>query len=434
VNESPCTDDVSLNFSNAVISTIEQDFISSPIISCLNFTGNNIQNIGKGAFNKLPNLTHLFLSNNKFRPAELFNFGGHDKLQVLLMDNATNKQYSCIRNSEIVYIPGEYPNLEILSLSKNCFNNLRTFTLKETPLSEFYFPTITSKIVPTINSPFPKLNSLDLSENGMTDSSFIELLPNNLTSLDLHDNFFNSLNLNGNNSKLIQLNLNNNQFSYISNSSIKSSLSLIGLTDLQYLLLSGNEINIIDSNAFKDNNKLLYLDLSHNYIKYLYPMTFANLKNLKTLDLGINQLQDVPQISSEIAINTLYINNNNIKKIMSRAFVQMTKLVKLSLRGNQIDEIDVKAFADVPALQELDLSRNMLSFLPQGWTEFLVSLKYLNLNNNKFTLLESLSLTNKLPLIEVYLMNNTLEYLNVGYFKNLPQNLTISIKSNFTVL
>jgi len=424
VNESPCTDDVSLNFSNAVISTIEQDFISSPIISCLNFTGNNVQNIGKGAFNKLPNLTHLFLSNNKFRPAELFNFGSHDKLQVLIMDNATDMQYGCNRNSEIVYIPGEYPNLEILSLRKNCFDNLGTFTLKKTPLSEFYFPTITSTTVPTINSPFPKLNSLDLSENGMTQSSFVELLPDNLTSLDLHDNFFSFLNLNGNNNKLIQLNLNNNQFSYI----------LIGLTDLQYLLLSGNEINIIDANAFKDNNKLLYLDLSHNYIKYLYPTTFANLKSLKTLDLSINQLIDVPQISSEIEINTLYINNNNITKIMSHAFVQMTKLMKLSLRGNQIDEIDVKAFADVPALQEIDLSRNMLSFLPQGWTEFLVSLKYLNLNNNKFTLLESLSLTNKLPLIEVYLMNNTLEYLNVGYFKNLPQNLTISIKSNFTVL
>jgi len=160
MNQSPCTDDVSLNFSNAVISTIEQDFISSPIISCLNFTGNNIQNIGRGAFNKLPNLTHLFLSNNQFRPAELFNFGSHDKLQVLIMNNATNMQYSCSRNSEIVYIPGEYPNLEILSLRKNCFNNLGTFTLKETPFSEFFFPNIRTILV--LSFTFNKLLSPSL--------------------------------------------------------------------------------------------------------------------------------------------------------------------------------------------------------------------------------------------------------------------------------
>jgi len=111
----------------------------------------------------------------------------------------------------------------------------------------------------------------------------------------------------------------------------------------------------------------------------------------------------------------------------------MPKLTKLLIGRNQIDEIDVDAFVYLSALEELDLSKNKLNFLPEGWTEFLVSLKYLDLSDNKFTSLESLSLTNTLPLIKMYLMNNPLEYLNVGYFDNLPQNLTISIKSNLVL-
>jgi len=446
MNESPqppCKDDVSLNFSNAVISNINQDFISSSIITCLNLTGNNIQNIGRGAFNKLPNLTHLFLSNNRFRPAELFNFGSHDKLQVLVMNSATDIYFNNLDCSnyngwnynynEIINI-FDYPNLEILSLRKNCFDDLQF--VKKTPFSDFYSDyalTYTTASTFMQRVPFPKLKILDLSGNSIKGTKFVELLPNSLYFLDLHDNYLSSLNLNENRNKLFALNLDKNRFNYVSNSYSKNSLSVNSLKDLHYLSISTNNINTIDSGAFQDNNKLLYLNLSNNYINYLHPKTFANLKNLKTLDLSINELTDVPKISNKIEINTLYINRNNITKIMSHAFTEMPKLTKLLIGGNQIDEINVDAFVYLSALEELDLSKNKLNFLPEGWTEFLVSLKYLDLSDNKFTSLESLSLTNTLPLIEMYLMNNSLEYLNVGYFENLPQNLTISIKPNLVL-
>ncbi|XP_011050527.1 PREDICTED: toll-like receptor 13 [Acromyrmex echinatior] len=425
-----CNDNISLNFSNAVIFEIKRDFISSPVITCLNLTGNSIEKIGRGAFDRLPNLTQLFLSNNKLSSgSELLNFGGHDKLQVLIMNYASRNDYSqCsyLYNKGNIQIFGKYPNLEILSLNNNCFKDLAL--VQENPYMKSHFTYMTSQNW----IPFPKLKILDLSKNNIESTNFVKLLSNSLYFLDLHDNSLSELNLNEKGNKLFALNLDKNKFNNIQQQ-FGYALLMAGLKNLHYLSVSRNEINSIEVDAFKNNNELLFLNLSSNRIRYLHPNTFANLQYLETLDLSINQLENVPYIPHETKISILYVNNNNIKKIISDTFVHMSKLMKLLMGKNQIDKIDVNAFAHLTVLEELDLSSNMLSSLPEGWTESLVSLKYLNLSDNKFTSLESLSLTNTLPLITVYLMKNSLEYLNVKYFENLPQNLTIDlINSNFT--
>jgi len=421
-----CNDDISLNFSNAVISEIKRDFISSPVITCLNLMNNSIGKIGRGAFEKLPNLTQLFLSNNRLlSTSEFLDFGSHDKLQVLIMNYASyfTECYNGIQN--VIQIFGEYPNLEILSLRKNCFNDL--VFVQENPFMKSHF-TYTTPMTSQNWMPFPKLKILDLSENNMRRTNFVQLLSNSLYFLDLHGNSLSNLNLNEKGKKLFALNLDKNNFNNIQQyNEYSKTLSMAGLKDLHYLSVSRNKINTIELDAFRDNNELLFLNLSSNDIHYLHPKTFANLQYLETLDLSNNQLENVPEISNETEISTLYINNNNIKKIISHTFVHMPKLMKLLMGNNQIDNIDVNAFAHLIVLEELDLSKNMLSSLPERWTESLVSLKYLDLSDNKFTSLESLSLTNMLPLITVYLKKNSLEYLNVKYFENLPQNLTIDL-------
>ncbi|XP_018355583.1 PREDICTED: uncharacterized protein LOC108756338 isoform X3 [Trachymyrmex septentrionalis] len=209
--QSLCNDEISLNFSNAVISEIKRDFISSPVITCLNLMNNNIEKIGRGAFEKLSNLTQLFLSNNRLHNNELFNFGGHDKLQVLIMNYATRCDFhsTCFDKNKI-QIFGKYPNLEILSLSQNYFDDL-TFDQKS-PFMEFHLTTLTTS---QNWIPFPKLKILDLSENDILGTNFVQLLSNNLYFLDLHGNSLRKLNLNQKGNKLFALNLDKNKFDNI---------------------------------------------------------------------------------------------------------------------------------------------------------------------------------------------------------------------------
>ncbi|XP_029161642.1 toll-like receptor 3 [Nylanderia fulva] len=461
INEHLCNDDISLNFSNAIITSIGQNFISSPLISCLSITNTGIQSIEKGAFDELPNLTQLLISNNNINLDQLFSFGSHKNLKILILNSCNNNDLSTIDILE------EYPNLEFLSLRTNHIKDLRT--LKE-------------------ETPFPKLQKLDLSNNIIEGTNFVELLPNSLYFLDLHDNSLNSLAFDKKQVNLSTLNLDNNNLKYVkkyNDSSVPHNLqrqynqqqydpynqhyqydqynphnqynqynqydqynrhngrldfygrendnpqnfglAMFGLENLHYLSISQNKIDFIESNAFENTSKLIYLNLSKNNISYLHAETFEKLQSLRLLDLSFNKLEDVPQISSETIISILSLNCNNIKSLSSNAFVQMPKLTKLLLGGNEIAEINVKAFARTSLLEMLDLSKNKLSFLPEEWSESFTTFKYLNLNDNQFTSLESLSLTNALPLIEVHLAMNPLEYLDVSYFKNLPQNLTVNL-------
>ncbi|KAL6427845.1 hypothetical protein ACFW04_008350 [Cataglyphis niger] len=461
---------ISLNFSNGMIISIDQNFISSPLITCLNFAGTHIQNIRKGAFDKLPNLIQLIFSNNNIDLNKLFDFGGHEKLEILILDNVIKNN---IPTSAV--ISGEYPNLKILSVRNSLISDLKIIT--ETRVSDFNldisksFSQIISKI------PFPKLKILDLSDNRLTGTNFMELLPNSLNFLDLQNNSFTSFVVDKKQVNLLALNLNKNNLKFVKkyNNSRDSSdlndrynrqynqrynhysynqyqfkqdpynrynlrnphnfgLVMAGLENLHYLSISGNEIDHIESNAFEDINNLIYLNLSINKITHLHSETFEKLQSLRLLDLSFNKLESVPQISSEV-ISILSLNCNNIKKNLTiNSFAKMPKLMKLLLGGNQIDEINVQIFANLSLLEILDLSRNKLSFLPEGLSEFLISLKYLNVEDNQFTSLESLSLTSVSPLMEISLAMNPLEYLDVSYFQNLPQNLTINLvqRSDFS--
>ncbi|XP_050458962.1 podocan-like [Cataglyphis hispanica] len=458
---------ISLNFSNGMIISIDQNFISSPLITCLNFAGTHIQNIRKGAFDKLPNLTQLIFSNNNIDLNKLFDFGGHENLEILILDNVIKNN---VPISSAV-ISGEYPNLEILSVRKNLINNLKIITETRVSDSNFDISKSFSQIISKI--PFPKLKILDLSDNRLTGTNFMELLPNSLYFLDLQNNSFTSfvvdkkqvnllaLNLNKNNLKFVkkynvsrdpslndrynrEYNQRYNQYPYYNQYQYNQDpynrynlrnfgLAMAGLENLHYLSISENEIDHIESNAFEDINNLIYLNLSINKITHLHSETFEKLQSLRSLDLSFNKLESVPQISSEV-ISILSLNCNNIKKNLTiNSFAKMPKLMKLLLGGNQIDEINVQIFANLSFLEILDLSRNKLSFLPEGLSEFLISLKYLNVEDNQFTSLESLSLTSVSPLMKVFLAMNPLEYLDVSYFQNLPQNLTINLqRSDFS--
>ncbi|XP_014470842.1 PREDICTED: leucine-rich repeat-containing protein 15-like isoform X2 [Dinoponera quadriceps] len=398
---------LSLNFSNAVITKIGQDFIGSQLITCLDLRKNQIEVIAPNAFSKLPKLKKLYLSNNKFSTArDIFTFGGHETLEILTANNA-------VRNAIYIdiTIPGSYPNLEILFARENGFKD----------------------ITATEKSPFPKLKILDLSGNRMTDTKFKNLLPSSLEHIYLNDNSFSTLKSLSKGSNVTTLILDNNRFTMIrdfSNNPNDIGLWLSAFHNLRHLSVAGNMISTIYSD-FSGLNNLTYLNLSRNEISSLSSGAFQKLLQLETLDLSQNKIQEVIKMSSAINVTTLLLSCNKIQKVPANAFQQMPELRELSLKANLIEEVDVNSFAYLNYLETLDLSDNKLSSLPEGWTGAFNSLQILDLSENKFTSLESLSLSNTLPLVEVYLMANPLKYLDAGSFDNLPKNVTVDLAHRF---
>ncbi|MEA5402281.1 leucine-rich repeat domain-containing protein [Arcicella sp. DC2W] len=215
------------------------------------------------------------------------------------------------------------------------------------------------------------LNSLDLSDNKITDIRFLEKLTS-LKSLDLSDNqitdnrFFEKL------TNLNSLDLSSNK--------IKSIRFLEKLTNLNSLTLINNQIT--DIRILEKLTNLNFLDLRENQITDI--QSLEKLTNLKSLDLSDNLITDISFLEKLTNLNSLNLFNNQIINI---GFLQkLINLNSLDLSGNQIT--DIQSLENLTNLKSLDLSRNQITDTQS--LEKLTSLNSLDLSNNQITDTQSL--------------------------------------------
>lgn len=259
-----------------------------------------------------------------------------------------------------------------------------------------------------------KLKTLQIHANHTLNFYFLELDKKlkHLTNLDLSHNY-NLYNVNNllhycnNLQKLILV--------YDKLYSIPDNIANLSL--LTYLNLSNNKIvNVVNDDIFKNLTSLTYLNLSDNQILYL-PTSIMQLTQLKDLQLQFNQLTDDSfcLFSKMSQLENLYLSNNyfvnittlfspNLKcldlgwnqlKQLPHNICELKNLVVLYLNCNQLSNVD-ELFNT--KLQYLNLSENNLHNLSNNITN-LPSLYTLNLFSNKLT---------SFPLI-----TNSLNYLNL---------------------
>ena len=110
--------------------------------------------------------------------------------------------------------------------------------------------------------------------------------------------------------------------------------SATGFTDLKIIDLGLNNLTHVPNMAFRNNNKISTLNISHNYIKILHANSFTNLQYL----------------------TELILRNNTISSIQKNAFVGLTRLPILNISGQGLGHIDDNGLNDLKALATLDLS------------------------------------------------------------------------------
>jgi GTPase SAR1 family protein len=124
---------------------------------------------------------------------------------------------------------------------------------------------------------------------------------------------------------------------------------------------------------------LTSLDLGGNQLSEL-PAVLGELKNLTSLDLGGNQLSELPAVLGELKnLTSLDLSRNQLSELPA-VLGELKNLTSLDLSSNQLRELPA-VLGELKNLTSLDLSSNQLSELPDFIQE-LPKLKELNLSGN----------------------------------------------------
>ena len=154
-----------------------------------------------------------------------------------------------------------------------------------------------------------------------------------------------------------------------------------GLSGLVFLDLSHNFLRGLPDSVFADVANLDTLNLEENLLASLPEGVFGALTGLEYLDLSGNALTALPDssFSGFTALKKLYLQFNWLTTVPEGIFGDMTALDTLWLGGNELETLPDGVFDNLTELKGLRLSGNRLSALPEGAFDDLTSLEYLTL-------------------------------------------------------
>ncbi|KDR18629.1 Podocan-like protein 1 [Zootermopsis nevadensis] len=212
------------------------------------------------------------------------------------------------------------------------------------------------------------------------------------------------------------------------------------MTDLQHLVLAGNNISQLDQSSMP--HTLRHLHLGRNKLMHLndtlrglteLEWLFLNGNQLTTLDeqlpregnklallhAGSNQLQKLPQeLQNFILLESLFFQHNELLNL-GGTVQRARNLKRLHLCHNKIQEVNmiVNEFTELDSLEDLQLGHNQLISL-NGSLAPLRSLRCLNLTNN---LLQEFSLQDIQGLKRLRIID--LSYNKISHLSGRMENL-----------
>lgn len=159
-------------------------------------------------------------------------------------------------------------------------------------------------------------------------------------------------------------------------------------TNLSFLDLSFNQIQMIESIAKAGVTRLETLIISHNIITTINDTTFKNFSLLKILDLSFNHLTSIGPIFDSIPrLKHLSMAHNNLTSLRFTVFTHLRLLESLDVSNNRLTRIYIEAKSPVfQYLQRINMESNFITNveLSSQLSSTIPNLRYLNLLDNKF--------------------------------------------------
>ncbi|XP_019186477.1 PREDICTED: receptor-like protein 12 [Ipomoea nil] len=393
--------------SNRLNGSFPEYFFEFPKLSDLGLSSNSLSGKIQSSLFSLPSLQRLDLSDNSFDGLvdEYVNVSDSQLESLDLSSNRLNGSFP-----EYLF---EFPKLSKLLLSSNSLSGKIQSSLFSLPslftldLSNNSFDSLVDEYVNVSDSQlerlhlrsnhlinwsflkyffgFPKLNRLDLSDNGIRGEipSWIWGVGNGtLYHLNLSCNFLDGLEEPYTiPSSLTVLDLHSNQlrgpipiaptptdgYSYLDyshncfNGSIPSGLGSFA-TNAFFLSLSNNSFTGTIPESICNASSLDILDLSKNKLSGILPSClFNSFERLRVLDLGKNQIHgNIPDsFTINCALQTLYLSRNSFEGKIPKSLINCSSLEVLDIGNNKMVDTFPCPLKNLSSLRVLVLQSNV---------------------------------------------------------------------------
>ena len=268
------------------------------------------------------------------------------------------------------------------------------------------------------------LKTLILEGNNLNITEVFPILPNGIKYLHLSGN--NLFSLKRNDLKCC-MNLKEFQCEYCSLQFIEPN-AFADVKEIATIVLSNNKLNDLPDGIFEGLSKLRKLEIRCNRLEF-FNASKVKLKGLNVLKLGYNRIKaiDLRHVSRIIDIG---LENNRIRRLDANSFGSIRTMHELSLQRNRIKEISHRAFENVKFISALILHSNDIEELPGHFlsTTF-VSMLFLH-NNSLSRVDEFIQGMRRLPSLLTLYSNNKLKDLNTSIFRSITQHSKIYMSCN----
>lgn len=318
------------------------------------FLNNLLQNISRMTFNKLLALQELEIS-------------GNHRLEMLYMGTLSG----LVNLTTLVL---NFNNFKVLQFQPfHTLRKLETLELKGNILED-----LTDDLFEELG----RLRLLDLSLNKI--SKVRRELFGNLSQLRTLKLDYNRIDMLSNDTfdgvpRLRELNLQGNKIARL------PQALFTRLIELEKLNLRGNLIEDLAAASFPPS--LVELNLVKNRLAQLPPASFQGLSHLTCLLLSKNQLSVLQEdlLRNLTALQHLDLSDNLIESLPETTFEGLSELEVLHLENNNISRLHSGLFKDQEYLQQLYLSNNTLENIPATLFDSFLDHGLIRLHNNPWT-------------------------------------------------
>ena len=159
----------------------------------------------------------------------------------------------------------------------------------------------------------------------------------------------------------------------------------LGLDYLKTLVITGNNLELIPSDALEYLMSLEKVDFSYNSGLQLPPNIFSSNLKLKSILIRKCGFNEIPAAVTQVTTLTeLELDANSLRSLDKHAFFSLKNLNTLGLDSCAIETISDFAFDDLNQLTSLNLGHNRIrSIHRRHFEDFRDKLKYLYIESNE---------------------------------------------------